>query len=204
MRIGPFALMPICFLVASASSQVGGAPTTDPGQLAVLAPHLAKILQIAAVDPALAVAIVPDPWIDSLVAGALAVEAEVAVRPPHSDPPKQWPIGPWPTPVSLAGAIEAVDVGSVVALYQELKPRLAGRCRQHGASVATCDRAMRVSGSMLSAGSVLARAADGSTSPITPSQRELARLGVPVVTALRDQMQLLGIALWGPSWGADR
>jgi len=195
-----FALVPICLLVASASSEVGRATTADPDQLAVLAPHLAKILQIAAVDPALAVAIVPDAWIDSLVAGALAVEAEVAVRPPHSDAPQQWPIGPWPTPVSLAGTIGEVDVGTVVVLYRELKPRLAGRCRQLGASLAACDRALRVSGSKLSSHAVLARATDGSVTPITPTQRELARLGVPVVTALRDQIQLLGIALWGPSW----
>jgi len=204
MRVGPFALMPICLWVASAASPIAGASTANPGQLAVLAPHFAKILQLAAVDPALAVALVPDLWIDSLIAGALAVEAEVAVRPPPSDPPQQWPIGPWPTPISLASAIEAVDASSVVALYEALKPRLAGRCRQRGASLAVCDRAMRASGSTLSNRSVLARAADGSKSPITPTQRELARLGVPVVTALRDQIQLLGIALWGPSWDADR
>jgi len=200
MRVSPIALVPICFLVASTSLQIGRATTADPGQLELLAPHFAKILQIAAADPALAVAIVPDAWIDSLVAGALAVESEVAVRPPPSDPPQQWPIGPWPTAVSLAGAIGAVDVGSVVALYRELKPRLAVRCRQLGASLASCDRAMRVSGSVLSSRAVLARASDGSVSPITPTQRELARLGVPVVTALRDQIQLLGIALWGPAW----
>jgi len=62
---------------------------------------------------------------------------------------------------------------------------------------------MRASGSKLSDRSVLERAANGSTSPITPTQRGLARLGLPVVTALRDQIQLLGIALWGPSWSAD-
>jgi len=192
-----------CLLVASAASQDDSAPAADQAQLLVLAPFLAKIVQLAAVDPALAVTLVPDPWIDSLVAGALAVEAEVAERPPEADAPQQWPIGPWPTPVSLARAIETLDSTAVAALYRELKPRLAGHCGQRGASLAACDRAMRAAGSKLSARSVLERAADGSTSPITPTQRELARLGVPVVTALRDQIQLLGIALWGPAWGAE-
>jgi len=71
-------------------------------------------------------------------------------------------------------------------------------------SLTACDRAMRASGSTLSARAVLERAARGSMSAITPTQRELARLGVPVVTALRNQIQLLGKALWGASWGVDR
>lgn len=194
--------MLICFLVASASARDAGAPIVGEDRGFDVAPHIAQILQLAAMDPALAVTLIPDTWVDFVVAGALAVEAEVPVRPSEPDPPQQWPIGPWSNPSSLAGAIQAVDSGVVAALYRELKPRIATHCRQRGASLAACDRAMRASGSKLSARSVFERAADSSTSPITPTQRELARLGVPVVTALRDQIQLLGIALWGPSWRA--
>lgn len=191
-----------CLLMAPASARGVGAPTVGEAPGFNVAPYIAQILQIAAMDPALAVALIPDPWIEFLVEGAFAVEAEDAARPSGSDPPQQWPIGPWPGPSSLAGAIQAVDSRAVAALYRELKPRLAVYCRQRGSSLATLDRAMRASGSKLSARSVLERAADGSMSPITPTQRELARLGVPVVTALRDQIQLLGIALWGPSWSS--
>lgn len=191
-----------CLVAVSAASEGSGPAAADTDPLLALAPHFAQILQLAAVDPAFAVTLVPDPWIESLVAGALAVEAEVAVRPPASDPPQHWPIGPWPTPASLAGAIEAVDSGAVIALYRELKPRLAGHCRQRGVSLADCDRALRASGSRLSARSVLERATDGSVSPITPTQRELARLGAPVAIALRNQIQQLGKAVWGTAWQA--
>lgn len=189
-------------LVASASASGAGAPSIGEDRGFDVAPYVARILDVAAMDPALAAALIPAPWIEFLVAGAFELEAEVAVRPSESDPPQQWPLGPWSDPSSLAGAIQALDSRVVAALYRELKPRLATHCARRGASLSACDRAMRVSGSKLSDHSVLERAADASMSPITPTQRELARLGVSVVTALRDQIQLLGIALWGPSWRA--
>ncbi len=190
----------LALLVASGSGQQEVAPRIDENQGLAIAPYAAQILQLAALDPVLAVTLIPDPWVDFLVAGALGIEAEVAVRPSEIDPPRRWPIGPWTGPNSLASAIGAVDPASLAALYRELKPRLAVRCRQHGLSIAKCDRVMRATGSRLSDRSVLERAASGSSSPITPTQRALARLGVPVVTVLRDQIRLFGIALWGPSW----
>ena len=177
--------------VGSAEPQETG---FDEAQLYALAP---QILQLAAMDPVLAANLVPDAWIDRVLVGALAIEAEVPAHPASADPPQRWPVGPWSTPDSLATTLRAIDPKSVAALYGALAPRRAARCRQHAKSLVDCDRALRTAASRLVASSVLNRASNGPAEEITATQRQLARYGVPVVVALRDKVRGVGTLLWG-------
>jgi len=168
-------------------------------QFYALAPQLAQIVNLALLDPVLASSLVPDPWIESLTASALAVEAEVPGRFGDPDRPHSWPIGAWRTPAALVASIDSVEPRAVAALYRALRPRMARHCRQRETSFEKCERAIRVSMSRLSAPSVQARAAGGTATLVTPTQRELARLGEPVVLAVRNRLKGVGKALWGSS-----
>lgn len=186
-------------LVASAEMPQGS--TADDDRIAELAPFIVQIVNFAALDPVLAASLVPEDWIESMVGGAAQVEAEVARKPSKIDPPIAWPIGPWTTPESLAATIKAAQPGAVGSLYRALKPRITTSCRKRKSSWANCDRAIRTSVAKLSAAAVLARSI-GSTPvvAVTPTQRELARLGPPVVVAVRDQFRVLGKTVWGEAW----
>lgn len=165
-------------------------------ELYALAPYVAQIINLALFDPVLAASLVPDPWIDSVATGALAVEAEVAVKPGKPDSPHPWPIGPWTSPASLAASINAVEPRAVASLYAALRPRLALNCRQRGTSIERCERAMQIAISRLSAPSVRERATRNAAAPITPTQQALARLGEPVVLAIYGRLRGLHTALW--------
>lgn len=200
----------IVLVVAVAIGAVGsvGARTPDDPmetsssleqeQLYVLAPYIAQIVNLALFDPVLAANMVPEDWIDSVTENALAVEAEVPIQPGKSDPPHLWPIGPWPSPASLATSIEAFQPVAVASLYDALRPRFAQACKRRGRSLAACEGAIRTSMSRLSDPSVRARAIGKPVKPMTPTQLELARLGEPVVLAVRKQIEVVGKTLWGP------
>jgi len=188
-------------LAAPAIGQEARVPTDD-GRLAALAPVLSQIAALAAVDPVLAANLVPDPWIDSFMAGAFAIGAESSRHADALDPPQSWPIGPWATPASMVQLIHAVDPRAAVALYRALTPRVEGRCNRRKLSFERCDRAIRVAGSRLAACSVLERAAGRTAAPITETQRELARFGKSVVLALRARIHSAAATLWGASWRA--
>jgi hypothetical protein len=188
------ALVAALFTITAAPGAEARDAAFDEAQLYALAP---QILQLAAMDPLLAASLVPDAWIDRALLGALEIEAEVPAHPPAADPPQRWPIGPWASPAALARTLRAIDPDSVVALYRALEPRRAARCRHHAKSLAACERALRAAASRLVSRSVLNRAAHGPAEEITATQRELARLGVPVVMALRDKVSGVGTRLWG-------
>lgn len=176
-------------------------------ELLALAPLLVQIVNLAEWDPQIAANLVPEVWIGSAVEGALEVEAEVPVKTSTPDSPQDWPIGPWTTPASLAATIREAEPRAVASLYSALKPRLANYCRQRKASLARCDTAIRRALGRFSAPAVLTRSVGGATaalSPITSTQRELARLGPPVVVALRDRLQVLGQTIWGDAWNATQ
>jgi hypothetical protein len=203
---GAFAWIAVLSLIIAAPAW---AREPDPSrsryeQLYAAVPYVAQIVNLALFDPVLAASLVPDTWIDSLTASTLAVEAEVAVQPSKSDPPLPWPIGPWNNPESLAASIAAVEPRAVASLYGALRPRFAESCRQRDTSPEKCERAIRTSVSRLSAKAVEARAIGGSIAPITPTQQKLARLGEPVVLAVRRQLRGVGRALWGDPTKAIR
>jgi hypothetical protein len=189
----------VALLAAPVTGQEGLAPV-DQGRLVALAPVLTQIVALAALDPVLAANLVPDPWIDSFVSGALTIEAESSRRAEAQDPPQRWPIGPWATPASMVQLIHSVDPRAVLALYRALTPRLEVRCSRRAMSFERCDRTIRAAGSRLAACSVLERTAGRAAAPITPTQRALARLGGSVVLALRTRIHSVASALWGASW----
>jgi hypothetical protein len=177
------------------------APAAPAGDsLLALAPYLAQIVRLAALDPQRAAALVPDAWIDSLLAGAFRLHAEEPSVPDQPDPPKAWPIGPWASPAELVQTLEATDPASVAALYRATSPRIEGRCRARGATPAACDAALRGAGVRIAAREVLLRAKGEGAPAVTPTQRELARLGVAAVTSLRGRVQGVGGRLWGAAW----
>jgi len=190
----------VSFLIfGPALADESGRPSLGAEQLFALAPQLAQIVNLAILDPVFAASMVPDPWIDTLAESALAVEAEVPAKAGKSDPPRGWPIGAWPSPGAMVASIESVEPRAVAALYRALRPRFARNCRRRGTTFEKCERAVRVSMSRLSAPAVQARAAGGTATSMTPTQRELARLGEPVVLAVRDRLDGVGKALWGRS-----
>lgn len=191
-------------LVSPLRGQAVDAAPTDLGRLEALAPVLAQIVGLAAADPRLAANLVPDPWLDSLVSGALAVEAESPRSLPGPDAPRRWPIGPWATPASLERLIRAFDPPAVVALYRALTPRLETRCNRREMSFERCDRAIRAAGARLSECRVLDRAAGRIVAPITPTQRELSRLGGRVVGTLRGRIHAVATPIWGASFHVPR
>lgn len=177
------------------------AAEVDQQGLAELVPFLVQVVNLAVLDPILAASLVPEAWIDSLVEGALEIEAEVPEKPSKPDAPLAWPVGPWLTPDSLVTTIKTARPEAVRSLYRALEPRVAASCRRQAASSwAACERAMRASVARLSHASVLARSVGGPATPITATQREVARLGEPVVVALRDQCRVLGRSVWGEDW----
>jgi hypothetical protein len=170
----------------------------DHEELVMLAPYVVQIVNLANLDPGLASKMVPEPWIDFMLAGAIGVEAEVAERPPETTTPIRWPIGPWPTSATLADTIRAFDPTAVADLYRALRPRMTKRCRRIGSSPKACGHALRATVSRLSAPAVLAHSTGRrAVHPLTATQIELSRLGEPAVVAVRDQLQILGRALWG-------
>jgi hypothetical protein len=189
----------VCF-TTSASSEAAE-PETDETlaeeQLYALAPHAAQIVNLAQLDPVLAARLVPEIWLDSLTTGAIAVEAEVAVEFDQIDPPHTWPIGPWRSPTALVTSIEAVNPGAVASLYRALRPRIAANCRKRKVTAEKCEAAIRSSVERLTDRAVLNRASGEPAPAMTPTQRELARLGEPVVIALRTRLGSLGLSLWG-------
>jgi len=166
-------------------------------ELHAIAPYLAQLVNISMLDPALAASMVPESWIESLLDGALAIEAEVPAAAGAADPPARWPIGPWPSPASLAASIRELQPAAVASLYAALRPRLGVRCRERKLSIEACEGAIRSTVSRLSSKKVAARALGKPVQAITPTQRELARLGEPVVTAARQQLRGVGTTLWG-------
>ena len=186
-------------IVGSALADSSDERSLGDEQLYALAPQVVQIVNLAILDPTLAATLVPDPWVDSLAESVLAVEAEVPARFGEPDRPHSWPIGAWSRPAALVASIDSVEPRAVAALYRALRPRFALNCRRRGTTFEKCERAIRVSMSRLSAPSVQARAAGGTTALITATQRELARLGEPVVLAVRDRLQGVGKALWGDS-----
>jgi hypothetical protein len=193
-----FALVSLVIFTPALADDSGQRSLGDE-QFYALAPQLAQIVNLAILDPVFAATLVPDPWIDSLAESALAVEAEVPAKSGKSDPPQSWPIGAWRTPAALVASIESVEPRAVAALYRALRPRFAMNCRRRGTTFEKCERAVQVSMSRLSAPVVQARAAGGTATSLTPTQRELARLGEPVVLAVRHRLDGVGKALWSRS-----
>ena len=201
------ALIIACMVAAVCSNSVrAAADSTAPSrtrailrdELVSLAPYLAQIVNLAAWDPALAASLVPEPWIDALLSGAIELETEIAERKTHAPAPVQWPIGAWATPVSLAETIRAIDPTTVAALYRALKPRMSERCRRVGSTAKACERALQTSVVRLSAPEIQTRAiGHRSAVPMTATQIGLSGLGEPVVIAVRDQLTILGRTLWG-------
>lgn len=171
-------------------------PLSDE-QLLALAPHAAQVVNVALFDPVMAASLIPEAWIDSLTTGALSLEAEVPARKSEPEPPHAWPIGGWRTPADMVSSIRGVEPRAVAALYRALRPRLAANCKRRASTYEACDRAIRASVSRLSAPSVSARASGETKTPMTETQRELARLSKPVVVALGQRLRGLDAALWG-------
>ena len=171
----------------------------DRQELYAIAPYLVQIVNLSVLDPVLAASMVPEGWIDSLNEGALAVEAEVAVPVAAAtpDPPVAWPIGPWTDPDALAASISALQPFAVATLYKALEPRFTANCRAREVTPAACRRALRSAVSRMSASVIHARTLGRPVERMTPTQREFARLGEPVVLATRRQLKGLGTALWG-------
>lgn len=166
-------------------------------QLRVLMPAIVQALNLASLDPVLAANFIPASWIESLVLGAVAVEAEVPTELEGKYVPRTWPIGPWAHSSSMVATISAVDPAAAAALYRALRPRIKAQCAQLGLTLPECERAIRKSMHRLSDPCVRAGAIGNIKTSMTPTQRELARLGEPVVVALHDQLQTLGKALFG-------
>ena len=202
----PHAVLILFVIVMTVDARDAGATqdALDEQTLVALAPYVSQIVNLAQYDPVLAARLVPDDWIESLVEQALSLEAEEPEQLVRKDAPRGWPVGPWASPEALATTIRELRPGAVGALYRSLDARIDAECSRRGRSSRRCEQAMRASVTRLSDAAVLARAEGGPTPPITATQRELARLGRPVVLALRDQCRALGRHVWGPDWNGAR
>lgn len=187
-------------LLGSAENERSPA-TLGTEQLYALAPHLAQIVNLAQLDPALAAQLVPETWVDALAAGVLAVDAEEPARAEERDPPRSWPIGPWTSRAALVRSIDALDPRAVASLYRALRPRFAAHCKHRGTSLGDCERAMRRTMARLGDASVHARTQGATSAPVTVTQRELARLGEPVVRSVRRRLRELDRMLFGRARG---
>jgi len=194
-------VLAICLLTFPASGNETIAPTYDREQLSSLVPLVVQIVNLSALDPVFAASLVPDAWLQAIVDGAFEIEAETATRPPKLDAPLPWPVGPWATPASLVSTIRTAQPTAVAGLYRALQPRFVGHCRLRKASFKACDEAIRIAAARLSAPSVHARAGGRPATAVTPTQREVARLGESPTAALHDQILLLARKVWGEDWG---
>ncbi len=163
-------------------------------------PYAIQLVNLAALDPNVAANLVPDTWIEFALSEAFDLEGEKELKAPARDSARAYPIGPWTTPDALAATVKSVAPRSAVSLYRALGPRLAVHCQRLEKPKADCHRAIRVSLVRLSDSAVVARSSGRPAPAITPTQRELARLGKPVVVAIRDLVRVVGANLWGPSW----
>lgn len=189
---------------ASLAASSPGARTGDPRQGATPLPRLDELVRLAALDPPTAARLVPASLLDAFVDAVLAAAAEEPALPSRPDPPLEGPIGPWPSPAALAQQVAAADPLAVAALYRAMKPRLAASCRTRGTSLQAFERAMAHAARRLSAPAVVERAAGGTPTPLTPAQRELARLGVPSIVVIQDGIGSVASALWGERWREPR
>jgi hypothetical protein len=187
---------------ASAPAAAPAAAAAKPAPTAAdFLPQMMQLVRLAALDPGLAASLVPTPWLDLLIDSVRELAAEEATTPKGADAPLG-AVGPWPSPEAFAKSLEALDPVAVAALYRAARPRIAERCRAKGVPLPVFDRALRASGERVAARAVFERAS-GATPALTPTQREIARLGVPAVLVMRRQVIALGTRLWGAGWAEE-
>lgn len=176
-----------------AEPRTGAAAGIDPWQSVS---RMVGLLNLALLDPGVAASLVPDPWLDAFVLGALEVSAEESSTRLGEDGAPAWPIGPWSSAASLAESIEAVDPRAAGALYGALGSRLDPRCRAAGLSLRACDARIRLALGRLTSPAVAARVGGNVAIPVTRSQRDLARMGPEVVQASTRKLSAIERVVW--------
>ena len=202
-RRGPAAVvlgMLLAFAAVADERPAQTATAVPPEVAAEIVRRLPDLLRVAALDPALAARLVPDAWLDLLVASALSSRDEAKSVPDRADPPHAGPVGPWPSKGALHDTLARTDPASVAALYGALRPRIALRCRARGVPPSALDAALRTLAQRVTDPSVMERARGSSTVALTRSQRELARLGVPIVELAARRTESVARRLWGADW----
>ncbi len=189
--------------LGAAEGSPASMPELSDATQAQLALRLPVMIEIAAADPALAASVVPAPWLDHWIDAVLVVATEVSNVPRRLDAIHQGPLGPWPSSDGFARTVAATDPAAVAALLAALEPRLAVRLRGRGVSSSEFDTAVRKAARRLTSARVVHRASRERVVPVTPTQRGLARLGIPVVTVVQDQVRAVAAGRWGSDWRAD-
>ena len=152
---------------------------------------------LALYDPDLAARLVPDQVVQAAVIGAILVTSENPQTQLRREALREAPIGPWPTSAALIQSIQTINPEAFGGLYRALGPRFAIHCGVAQPPISDCDGLFRKTVTRLASPAVSARVAGNIAIPVTPTQRELARLGPDVVAAGNAKLEALERVVWG-------